>query len=378
MSKKRVIFISTGGPGHASEELWWRTAIRLAQQGYAIVASVAGWPLNHERVERLEEAGIYVQSRPERYSLWKRGWHHIFHKSKHKAVLEVQRLLRTNSPNLIIFSEGYTYPPVELLELSVSRRIPFVTIANGNFEHSWPDDDGAERYRNAFSAALRCYFVSNATLRLTEKQIGCQLPNAEVVWSQYNVDFNSSPSWPVDSPLDKLLLACVGRLDPAAKGQDILLEALAGEVWRDRAWHLALYGDGSKRDSLQRLTARLGLSDRVTFAGYSTVEKIWSTNHVLVMASRHEGLPLAMVEAMLCGRPVLATDVAGHSEIILDGVTGFLMGAPTVTNVKEGLEKLWASREALGQMGRAGAKRIREIAPADPIRLFSEKIERLI
>ncbi len=60
------------------------------------------------------------------------------------------------------------------------------------------------------------------------------------------------------------------------------------------------------------------------FAVFATVPDIWAANHLLVMPSRFEELPLAMVEAMLCARPVVATDVAGHKEIIEEGVTGFL------------------------------------------------------
>lgn len=83
---------------------------------------------------------------------------------------------------------------------------------------------------------------------------------------------------------------------------------------------------------MERLAQKLGLSDRITFLGFASVEQILSTNHVhvLVMPSRYEGLPLAMVEAMLCARPVVATDIASHREIIEDDVvTGFLADAPT-------------------------------------------------
>lgn len=81
---------------------------------------------------------------------------------------------------------------------------------------------------------------------------------------------------------------------------------------------------------------------------------------------------------MLCGRPVLATDVAGHSELIIDGVTGFLVGAPTVTSLAQGLERLWDNRANLKKMGSAGAKRIREVVPSNPIRVFSDKVMQLI
>jgi glycosyltransferase involved in cell wall biosynthesis len=85
-----------------------------------------------------------------------------------------------------------------------------------------------------------------------------------------------------------------------------------------------------------------------------------------------------IVEAMLCGRPVLATDVGGNSEIVVDGVTGFLAAAPTVGSVAQALERLWANRADLESIGKAGAKRIRGLVPANPIRVFSEKIEHLI
>lgn len=378
MPYKKVIFVTAGVAGRASEELWWRTAVNLAKQHFAISASVSAWPPSHPCIASLEAAGVRVWSRPKRYSLWNRGWHYIFHKGKRRTVCEVEKLLRAGHPNLVVFSAVLALPPLELLELCIDRRLPFVTIANGCSERDWPDDPYAERYRTAFTAARRCYFVSRANLKLTEKQIGSELPNAEVIWSQYNVGFNSSPPWPTHGPASEMRLACVGRLDPPSKGQDILLEALASSAWENRPWHLTLYGEGSKGESLERLTARLGLSDRVTFAGYAAVEKIWSSNEVLVMPSRHEGLPLAMIEAMLCGRPVVATDVGGNSEILVDGVTGILVDVPTVASVRQGLERLWENRRNLQNMGRAGAERIRSLAPEDPIRVFSEKIRNLI
>jgi glycosyltransferase involved in cell wall biosynthesis len=92
------------------------------------------------------------------------------------------------------------------------------------------------------------------------------------------------------------------------------------------------------------------------------------------MPSRFEGLPLAMVEAMLCARPVVATDVAGHAEVIEDGVTGFLADASTAGAVAAALERFWARRREAEEIGKAGAKRIRRLLPSDPVRLFSEKL----
>lgn len=95
------------------------------------------------------------------------------------------------------------------------------------------------------------------------------------------------------------------------------------------------------------------------------------------MPSRFEGLPLAMVEAMLCARTVVATDVAGHSEVIEDGLTGFLAASPTVPALLEALERLWVKRAEVEEMGQVAARRIRQLVPPDPIATFSGKLRQL-
>jgi glycosyltransferase involved in cell wall biosynthesis len=167
-------------------------------------------------------------------------------------------------------------------------------------------------------------------------------------------------------------------LDPPGKGQDILFEVLAGPKWATRNWRLHLYGDGENRGGLERWAQRLGLADRIVFEGHvADVEKIWALNHVLVMPSRIEGLPLALIEAMLCGRPVVATDVAG-AEVIEDGVTGFLAEAPAVGCVGKALERFWDRREEAREIGATAAKRIRDLVPPDPVRIFVDKVRGLL
>jgi glycosyltransferase involved in cell wall biosynthesis len=133
------------------------------------------------------------------------------------------------------------------------------------------------------------------------------------------------------------------------------------------------------QNGVKRMVDHFRLQDRVTFAGYvASVEGIWAENHVLVMPSRYEGLPLSIVEAMLCARPVVATNVAGNSEVVEDGVSGFLAEAPTVPSMANALERLWLRRTDLQDIGIAAATRIRQMIPADPVGLFSANIESLV
>jgi glycosyltransferase involved in cell wall biosynthesis len=378
-TKVAMVAAKLAVPWGGSEELWSRAAVHLVEQGFVVAASVGEWLPLHHRVRNLMHNGVRVYLRPDRYPLWKRVQRKILSNGSSHETVEVERFLSVERPRLVVLSCGAALPPITFIELCVSKGLRFVTIGQANHEGLWLEDGLAERYRRALPTALRCYFVSTANLRLAEKQIGCELPNAEVVRNPFNVDVNASPPW---LPLDKdseVRFACVARLHPSSKGQDLLLEALADPVWRDRRWHLTLYGDGPMRNVIERLVHRFNLGHRVTLAGFvPRVEDIWAANHALILPSRFEGLPLAMVEAMLCKRPVIATDVAGHSEIIEDGITGFLADAPTVPNLTRVLERVWDRRLDLEKMGIEAAKSIRKNVPQDPVKVFSNKIRSLL
>ena len=357
-ARKRILFISTmedswGG----SEELWSQAALKLAAQGFGVTASGYNSSPLHHRVQALVRGGIDVQPRVYSFPLSQRLWRKVIGRHDEYLTAEVRRLIKTQSFVLAVTSAGGATSPVELLELLRQKKLPFVTIGQANTENWWPDDALADRYRNVLPAALKCYFVSKGNLSLFEKQIGCQLLNTEIARNPFNVSFNASPPWPVCGD-GRIRFACVGRLHPISKGQDLLLEALATSDWSNRNWVLTLYGEGPMKDSLQRLADRLGLRERVVFAGHSSnIEDIWASNHVLVMPSRIEGLPLALVEASLCGRPAIATSIAGHPEVIEDGVSGFLAKAPSVPSVQEALEKFWACRSEAANIGEAAREK---------------------
>jgi glycosyltransferase involved in cell wall biosynthesis len=119
----------------------------------------------------------------------------------------------------------------------------------------------------------------------------------------------------------------------------------------------------------------LGLKN-VRFCGHvSDVEAIWKENHMLVLPSRYEGLPLVLVEAMWCGRPAVVTDVAGNSEVCFDNETGFVAPAPTVPLLADALERAWSRRSDWQSMGQAARAWAESQIPRDPIALFAERLK---
>jgi glycosyltransferase involved in cell wall biosynthesis len=378
MRKDSFVFVSTmaADPWGGSEELWSRTAAILADEGHPVSASVREWRPLHPRVLALRAAGVDVSVRSLHLTAAERLWRMATFNRRGGIATQVRKLLVPKMPSLLVISNGTALPPIDLLELCASMRVPFVTIGLANQEGWWPEDDDARRYRAALPAAERCYFICKANLRLVEKQIGMPLPNAEMVWSPCNVPFQAAPAWPATDN-GEIRFACVGRLHPPSKGQDVLLEALSDPVWAKRNWRLTIFGEGRMKDTLRRLVQDLRLSARVSFVGHAPIEDIWAAHHAMVMPSRYEGLPLALVEAMLCGRPVIATDVAGHSELVDDGVTGFLADAPTAASMARALERFWERRAEAEHMGKVGAERIRQRAPHDPANVFAGKLKTL-
>lgn len=378
---KKIAFVAMANqvwsPWGGSEELWSEAALILQKDGFGVEAYVQAWSPPHPRLLRLIEGGIQVWSHPKQYSPWRRVWQKISRPNEDILATDVERSLRRSSPSLVVLNDGFALPPIDLIEVCARNCWPFVCVSHADHELWWPGDEIAARYQLVLSRALRCYFVSNANWRLVEKQIGCRLSNGEVVRNPFGVPLDFPVTWPPLGPGEEIRFACVGRLDPAGKGQDLLLEVLASPVWKDRNWRLTFYGEGRCRQVIGRLVDRYDLSSRIQFAGHVAVGEIWASNHVLVLPSRYEGLPITIVEAMLCGRPVVTTNVAGNSEIVDDGVTGILADAATYRSFECAMERLWHRRAELKQMGIAGAASIRQKVPRNPAYVFSEKLKSL-
>lgn len=115
---------------------------------------------------------------------------------------------------------------------------------------------------------------------------------------------------------NRRLVVCVGRLDEQ-KGLDWLLKAMPRVFAEVSGVELALIGQGPARERLTKLAARLGIADRVIFSGFrDDVPEILAASEMAVLASRWEGMPNAVLEAMASGRPVVATDVDGVGEAL--------------------------------------------------------------
>jgi len=116
----------------------------------------------------------------------------------------------------------------------------------------------------------------------------------------------------------------------------------------------------------EELVAVLGLADRVAFEGFSEdVEAVWADHHLLVFPSWMEGAPIALAEAMLAGRPAVASAVGGIPEWLDDGRTGFLAPSPEPADLSAALSAAWCARDRWLDLGRAAHEAGSSLVPVD-------------
>jgi glycosyltransferase involved in cell wall biosynthesis len=123
------------------------------------------------------------------------------------------------------------------------------------------------------------------------------------------------------------LVVAVGRLVPV-KRFDVLIDALAEVKIRMPELHAVVVGEGYERDALERRIAELGAHGWIALSGRvddATLLDLYRRAWVVASASRHEGWGMTITEAAACGTPAVATRIAGHSDAIVDGMTGLLV-----------------------------------------------------
>ncbi len=374
----RIMFVSTmnGVPWGGSEYLWAGAAKLLRSQGHDVAVNVIRWPQPAKEIKELADIGCGVTQRLNDVipPISTRIINRVRRVAGLQAVSEaaIDTALKDAAPELVVISQGGWLDGQEWMAACVRSNTPFAPIVQALGECQWPDDAVAERMRTLYEKAVRAYFVSEANVDSARRQMAAALDNAEVVRNPFSVSWDASPPWPADDGVTRL--ACVARLKGGIKGQDLLFSALRSEKWKSRPIEVSLYGDGDFKSSLTRLKELYGL-DKVRFCGTTNdVEEIWSRHHALILTSRMEGLPLVVVEAMLCGRPCIVTDIAGSAELIDDNVTGFVAAATNSKQIDEALERAWSHRTEWPAIGKLAAERIRQLVPRDPIATFAEKV----
>ena len=311
------------------------------------VACPATGPL----VTELKSLG--VPTYPMVFPAWRKLTHVLW---RVPAWLMLARLVQATRPALVHVNDFYWVP--QALLTTRRRNIPVVVTVRQNLK----------------PARVRQYCLDRAAFIVTVSNtardvlIKAGVPAERVRTIYTGVDPNRlSPEFdgtPVRKHLgistEAPVVGCLANV-LEIKGHDILLQAFANVVKAHPAAHLLLVGRDTSTYAaeMRALADRLGVTSRTHFVGFQTdVRPYIAAMNQVVLPSRSEGLPVALLECMAMAKPVVASAVGGISEIVADGITGKLVPPQDSTALSGAIIELLSHPERLIESGRQGRKRI--------------------
>jgi glycosyltransferase involved in cell wall biosynthesis len=222
-------------------------------------------------------------------------------------------------------------------------------------------------------------FVSPSVLQLYARRTG--VPSAKCSVIPNGIDLSAFAQLPDRAASRKLLglrtdgpvVGSVARLDPY-KGLSTLLSAVRTLIdrWPDAS--VVIAGIGPEEATLRAKSDSLGLADRVHFVGFQRdVRPVLAAMDTFALPSDWEGLPLATLEAMAAGLPVVVSDVPGNRDLVQDGYNGLLVARGSVTALADAIEQCWKAPALARQL----AQQARVTAASFSIAEMLNRYERL-
>ncbi|MEI6523522.1 MAG: glycosyltransferase family 4 protein [Bacteroidota bacterium] len=353
--KLAFISLMEGFAWGGSEELWSKVANEALQNNNKVIINVLEWPEIHPKHKMLINKGaqFYFRKKIHSNNFILKVVSKIFPFISFKKKDTVWNWIENEKPDSICISMGGPYDCIYhpgLMYLIQNLNIPYFIIQQFNFENSVLNNQHRKAAKKIFEDCRKIFFVSNRNMETVKRNIVSKLENFEIVSNPINL--KNSEIEPYPSVNDNFNFAVVARLDVYYKGQDMLIQTLASEVWKNRNWILNFYGSGPDIDYLEELILFYGLEKKVFLKGSSDdIREVWKSNHLLILPSFAEGTPLALIEAMHCGRTAVVTNVGGNAELIDDNVNGFIAESNNIKYLNHALNRAWDRRIEWADLG---------------------------
>lgn len=275
-----------------------------------------------------------------------------------RAVVETARLFRRVRPDLVTCHSS----KAGVVGRAAARWVGAPALFT---VHGWAFTEGVSERRRRFYVRAERMAARWARRIICVSEYDRQLALRHGVGrlNQLVIIHNGVPDLPAEYRAapgngDPVRLIMVARFSEQ-KDHLLLLRALAG-LETEADFEVLFAGEGELEPRARAAAERLGLASRVRFLGTrSDVPALLARAQVFVLVSNWEGFPLTIVEAMRAGLPVVASDVGGSREAVVDGETGFLVPRGDENMLRERLRRLLLDAELRARMGAAGYTRFR-------------------
>jgi len=252
--------------------------------------------------------------------------------------------------------------------------LPHLATIHSDINYDYPDQAKRILYKisdKQLRKVTKRYITVSKYLKVELMQSGVPGDKISVIYN--GVDAESfranSKKLKANSPI---IIGSVGRFH-YTKGYHNLIEAFT--YLEDLPISLVLYGDGDEKNQLEELAKQLGLSDKVSFPGYTqditeALEKI----DIYIQPSLMEGFGLTVIEAMLAEKPVIVTPVGSLPELVTDGKTGLITGDTKPESIAVAIKTLFENKELAREVAKAGIVDVRKRFAVDKWIQSTEKI----
>ena len=234
------------------------------------------------------------------------------------------------------------------------------------------------REDQGFSWGASAYLILRATRALPDRVICVSDAVRRVVLEKERLDpsrviaIHNGVEMPPDRPVDlnairaevglrpeHLVVGMVANFNRTVKGVRYLIEAAPAVVQAVPHVRFLLLGTGNQETELRELTARLGMTRHVVFAGHRyNIDQYYAFMDLSVLTSLSEGLSITLLESMSHGLPVVATSVGGNPEVVADGVTGYLVAPRDVAAFADRVIPLLRDPERRARFGQAARRTV--------------------
>jgi glycosyltransferase involved in cell wall biosynthesis len=270
------------------------------------------------------------------------------------------RVLDELAPDGVHVTCGSPRSCLGLREVVVRRGLPLIVTEQQVNEALVLDPVVRERVRASYQAARAVIFVSEGNRATMRRAVGldgvrdCVIPNGVDTARLRVPDRRTLPG----SDRSGARLMTAARLAPE-KALHLLVEAVSS-LPAAMVSTVNLFGEGPEHDRLDRLVQDLGLRSRVFIHPWSSrITEHLAEHDLFVLPSRAEGMPFALLEAMAVGLPVVASDVAGNAEALLDGAAGTLVPQGDSTALADGIRRALTDPADTLRRSRVGAAHVR-------------------
>lgn len=365
-----IVSLMGGLPWGGSEALWYAVATHAIDQGDEVFVSVYDWGSPNQKIKYLQQSGVKINFR-KRFNAEASTFEKIvrFVKNRKPALNKDYQSIVDFKPDTVFISQGDSFDlaihHIALYTLLRNNNIPYSFICHNHEQFGFiPPKEIYPGALEIFKNAEHVFFVSNRQWQLTERRLASKITNGVITWNPLSIVVpDAALLWPDDETAQMAIVANIA----GSKGHDTAFEVLSSPEWKQRKWILNIYGNGEGIAYLKDLTFFYAIADKIKFHGHvADIVEVWQKNHLLLIPSAGEGLPISLVEAMACGRAAAVTDVGGNTELITQNKTGFIAVSPTTEAFAAVMENAWKEKENWEQLGKNAFNKINAVLEKEP------------